>query len=588
MAITRRPSLLAWLLTFWCHVHVNWSNVVVVVAFSSSARSTSVHQHEHPLLQDKLRYAMQLSSASARNITAAFEACQEWEDIFDGKHMKLSTLSGGDTIVAIARALQASCLVRVGQDERALLSYDEALKFDTYLDEKTRNDLLVGKATALQRLLRYQDALDQFRKSTTDRGVYGGATCALRLGQMEDAIDILKNHLESEINPSFPDSRSMLLTLRILSGKSDEERQNDCLSLLEESSSKESLLYSWICRVLCSEKASLSTSNKASLKPKFLDLIQINQSPFDDPGLLRLDDKVLLHKLMDKYGEKSNKFWPKGMILSNQHQQENVDMLKAYPASKKWIRKTRSGYGSHGNTLLTTDEALQVTHSREMQAGEETLLQSVVDPPMLIHGKKFSVRIYVVYFSPGSRIYISNEGLVKLAAKELSDEMEISKDRMYMTNSGREATMDQYDLKFLSQIFAQRDLDYSLFWSRIESAVAAVLNCYLSDRNDEAVNRNPDSITYLQRLRIPKILGLDFLLDSSANPWLLEVNRFPGLEPRDASDQRVKYKVVSDAWRLASELAGLEDMTQFLTEMDPISIQSPSSLFELPLTEIRK
>ena len=36
-------------------------------------------------------------------------------------------------------------------------------------------------------------------------------------------------------------------------------------------------------------------------------------------------------------------------------------------------------------------------------------------------------------------------------------------------------------------------------------------------------------------------------------PWLVEVNRFPGLEPRDEDDRKIKYKIVQDAWKKASE-----------------------------------
>ena len=52
---------------------------------------------------------------------------------------------------------------------------------------------------------------------------------------------------------------------------------------------------------------------------------------------------------------------------------------------------------------------------------------------------------------------------------------------------------------------------------------------------------------------IPKILGFDFIVSENFQPWLIEVNRFPGLEQRDECDYRVKHKVVEDAWYLAAE-----------------------------------
>ena len=57
------------------------------------------------------------------------------------------------------------------------------------------------------------------------------------------------------------------------------------------------------------------------------------------------------------------------------------------------------------------------------------------------------------------------------------------------------------------------------------------------------------------KAKLPKILGLDFLVDNRQKPWLIEVNRFPGLEPRGSSDEAVKHKVVREAWDLACQKA---------------------------------
>ena len=57
---------------------------------------------------------------------------------------------------------------------------------------------------------------------------------------------------------------------------------------------------------------------------------------------------------------------------------------------------------------------------------------------------------------------------------------------------------------------------------------------------------------------IPKILGFDFMLDAFGNPWLLEVNRFPGLEPRSSMDAATKSNLIYDAWLVAADRAGLD------------------------------
>jgi mevalonate pyrophosphate decarboxylase len=46
------------------------------------------------------------------------------------------------------------------------------------------------------------------------------------------------------------------------------------------------------------------------------------------------------------------------------------------------------------------------------------------------------------------------------------------------------------------------------------------------------------------------------MIDAFEKPWLLEVNRFPGLRPRSSMDTTVKQSVVYDAWLAAADRIG--------------------------------
>ena len=75
---------------------------------------------------------------------------------------------------------------------------------------------------------------------------------------------------------------------------------------------------------------------------------------------------------------------------------------------------------------------------------------------------------------------------------------------------------------------------------------------------NEVQDANSEVDSRRRNLGIPKILGLDFVVGEADRsgiykPWLVEVNRFPGLEPRDELDRIIKYQVVRDAWKKASD-----------------------------------
>ena len=66
---------------------------------------------------------------------------------------------------------------------------------------------------------------------------------------------------------------------------------------------------------------------------------------------------------------------------------------------------------------------------------------------------------------------------------------------------------------------------------------------------------------YTQPARLPKILGVDFQLDWKANPWMLEVNRFPSLGYRSKLEHEVKRDLLLSTWKLmAGEGSRLFDL----------------------------
>jgi hypothetical protein len=484
---------------------------------------------------------MTTSTRSANNITAAYEACQQWQDILrdDAPSSSLEF-----NIVAISRALQASCLVRIGRDDQAIGVYDQALQLQAFLDEKTRQDVSLGKAQALQRLLKYDQAKEQFLQaaSSLERGALGAATCALRLGDVHDAIAILRQHCSREVS-NQGQAGGMLATLLVLNSEMSAQEARPLL----EQASETSVLYRWISHVLC--RPTSSVFEKAG-DPTFLDIIKINQSPNDDPSLIQLDDKVNLHKLLQNdNSSKTSSFWPQGIILpAETNKLQNL----AGDDDGLWICKQRAGYGSHGNQIVTIKQALSLI------TPEECLLQQMVDPPLLLEGRKFSLRIYVVSFGDTGQ-FVSTHGLVKLASVLFAEgDDDANDERVHMTNSGRETQMMQQDLQYLQRQFQQSGFSYETLWKDLRQAIGTVMKVY----NDEKATGLQDGADWdekLSRLGIPKIMGFDFVVDGACQPWLLEVNRFPGLEPRDDGDRQVKHQVVRDAWMCAAERLGMEN-----------------------------
>ena len=308
----------------------------------------------------------------------------------------------------------------------------------------------------------------------------------------------------------------------------------------------------------------------------FSSLVAVNVSPLDiHSQLISLDDKVYLHKLLSS---RNATFWPNGIVLqlSSPFLQSSTNHSTNRERNDYMILKQRSGYGSFGNSIISKSQALHFLHKSEKNDDngliEEYLCQELIhDSSTLIHGRKFSMRVYVIYFLPTTapkkddddvNIYVSKHGLIKLASTLYDhEEYDINED-MYMTNSGREENMDQLEMTSALQthVFQNNSHEFNTFWDELKQSIQTVMNIYEDTRIQEQQQKQESSIMDKIGMNVPKIMGFDYIIQKSRytntlQPWLLEVNRFPGLQPRDMDgmDGIVKQKVVASAWNLVCQ-----------------------------------
>lgn len=525
--------------------------------------------------QQLLRHASALSQAAPSNITAAHHACQLWEELLTNEHES----SWPPKIELLACTLYAHCLVRVGNDPLAIQILDRALAITNQERSNSpapsQNELYMTKGLSLQRMMQYDLALKCFQKclSTDDEALMAAVTCALRLGQPKRALELIEER---------HDTQQMTVDLRVLRSVLSQLLSSNPpmmplgqalhdLSLEEESTT--SILSRWLQFLYDPEQPWPYQEDPFSTS-WITQLAQFNVGPLDDPLLRLLDDKVELHRLLSSGDDSSLSFWPQGYVWPEEaHLFSSSNSQSAHDSTNNdwWIWKRPTGYGSHGNQLVHARD-LQRRHEtapEENPPNERKLLQRVIHPTLLIgNQQKFSMRAYVVLL-PGQSVYVSrNQGLVKLAAaayKASNANTTTSSDMedMFLTNSGRGIEMQQESFDFLKQSMEQQGLSYGELWHSLTKSIQHVLRRYYSYGN--ILHNNPTNTSspsekesilswhqvLTQHAAWPKILGWDYIVDKQGHPWLLEINRFPGMEPRNEQDRSVKARVLEDTWKLA-------------------------------------
>ena len=545
----------------------------LVAGFAAAASPTSTTSSSPalpPALLARIRTAMELTtSKSAHNITAAREAVSLWDEVLG--ETNTANRNCGEAplppaILAASLGLHASALTRIGDDKRAERVYARALspEIRPYLNPDSFRDICFGRAYALQRSMRYEEAVEQFQtylnednqagleRDDVGQAVYAAATCALRTENWDKAIGILKEYTENTKEGDTLNGRNIALFALMQHVEDSAATASPYTQKLLKQALEhdpKSPLIQWLYRIVIGRKDIADLNSDQIMQNKFLDIAALNQCPLDDARLIHLDDKVLLHQLLSSKG--TSKFWPLGFVLPGEKDRFEKH-IKKIASSSPWILKDRAGYGSHGNRVVSLDEVLAEDTDKENQ----TLCQQILHPPLLISGRKFSMRVYVICVNGAGegdelQFYISSEGLAKLA----SDPYDFSSGKAFMTNSGLGEGDDAIQLDFheLRGRFEKGGWDYEKLWQGIVDSTRSTMLAYQSYCREEGKFDKKRNLCRLlsARARAPKILGLDFLVDENQDPWLIEVNRFPGLEPRGLSDEAVKRKIVTEAWDLA-------------------------------------
>ena len=146
---------------------------------------------------DWVPHAMELTNQGAHNISQAYAATDLWNQILESSSSQLLPA----TVRALGHVLQATCWVRVGQDEAALSAYDQARRVVLPPDAARtaltiRYDVALGRAKSWQRLLHYQHAREEYRQVPCATGAVGAATCGMRLGDMDGAVHDLEHYFQ--------------------------------------------------------------------------------------------------------------------------------------------------------------------------------------------------------------------------------------------------------------------------------------------------------------------------------------------------------------------------------------------------------
>lgn len=255
-------------------------------------------------------------------------------------------------------------------------------------------------------------------------------------------------------------------------------------------------------------------------------------SSYDHYEWSRQADKGQLAELLARHGGplEDARFFPETFVMPEQRV-AFVAYAARQPPGCVFIVKPRNGQG--GQSITLTD--------RMEVAGNaiDSVVQRYVDEPYLVDGKKAHMRIYgLVTAGESPRIYVYRDGIVRFAPEPYQRGPGwLERVDMHVTNTAlhrrhpklvisndpaEENVGNVWSLRAYLARVGTDGHDADAVFAEIARLVGRFVIMLRADGMFERQQRMGSPRSF-----VPKLFGLDVLLDRTARPWLIEIQRSP-------------------------------------------------------------
>jgi len=280
------------------------------------------------------------------------------------------------------------------------------------------------------------------------------------------------------------------------------------------------------------------------------------------PGMSEICRKDMLARNMNRLAKsfpKEYNIFPKSWVLPADY----GDFQNFYRTKKGKCYIVKPDTGCQGKGIFVTKNP-----AKDIKPTENVVVQQYISKPLLMDNFKFDLRIYVLVTSCDPlRIYVFNEGLVRLATVDYVDPSVSNTDDvcMHLTNYAINKHSENFvrptveDINSEAPEGSKRTLAALRHWLDENKHDKEKI---FSDMHDLIIKTIITAHPILQhnyRTCFPhpwkgsacfEILGFDIILDRKLKPWLLEVNHSPSFHTDSKLDKEVKTALIHNTLEL--------------------------------------
>jgi len=188
---------------------------------------------------------------------------------------------------------------------------------------------------------------------------------------------------------------------------------------------------------------------------------------------------------------------------------------------------------------------------------EAYVISRYLDDPLLIGGKKFDMRMYVLVTSYRPlKAYLYNQGFGRFCTeKYTSDVTEIDNMMVHLTNVAIQKHADDYNDKH----GGKWNINNIRFYLEMTKGKEACDRCFNDINNIIYTSLKAVQSVMINDKHCFEMYGYDVLIDSNLKPWLIEVNASPSLTTTTQIDKVLKMNLINDVFDIVAPQEWIED-----------------------------
>ncbi|SOV76785.1 tubulin--tyrosine ligase, putative [Plasmodium reichenowi] len=245
--------------------------------------------------------------------------------------------------------------------------------------------------------------------------------------------------------------------------------------------------------------------------------------------VLPLEYKIFL----EEYKKKCNRIWIMKPIGKSQG--KGIFLFDKISQIKDW--------NSYQNKNKINDDK-----DKEKEKPEQYIVQEYISNPLLIGGKKFDIRLYVLILSYYPlTIYIYRSGFARFSHTYFKNEKTNMNDvTMHLTNVSIQKNAEGYDDTVGGKWFVRELFLYMISRYGYENITILIKNI------EECIIQ---SFLAVHKIIINdkhcfELYGFDILIDNNLKPWLIEVNSSPSFSSNTKDDYTLKFNLLDELMTL--------------------------------------